>query len=65
MKLEVGETYLSSKHSQYITVLAIDKEDAQNYTLAIMYVDKVTLSATPADLVVSKKDTETWTQVVL
>lgn len=60
-----GEVYQSPKHDKYIEVLAIDKEDATTFTLAILWIAKDTLQTQPDNLVVSKEDVKQWTEVVL
>jgi hypothetical protein len=62
LAIVAGQTYKSPKYSdKYIEVLAIDKEDATSYTLAILWVDKTNLTTAPDDIVVTKLDAALWT----
>lgn len=58
-----GETYSSPLKGRNILVSAIDKEDAENYSLSIEWVDKSTGETEPDHIVVSKQDTLRWTKV--
>lgn len=56
-----GETYRHPKHEQAIMVLAIGEENAEEVTLAILWVDIDTMESTAGDeLTVLKKDFKDW-----
>lgn len=63
MNIVEGETYSSPLKGRNIMVLAIEKEDAENMTLSILWVDKSTNETEPDNIVVSKQDTLRWTKV--
>jgi hypothetical protein len=62
--IEPGETYSSPNYGRKITVLSIDKETAESYTLDILWIEPDDESPTVLDtLVVSKQDAARWVKV--